>query len=71
MKDLVVGKTYIVTHIRKGTFKAILKRDDKSTVDLEIVEGHAVYIAIANEARGYEGDTITVRKDFCEFKEVA
>lgn len=70
MVELIVGKKYLVTHQRKGTFVAKLESDDGETVDLEIVAGHAIYKSNANADRGFKGDVITVRKDFYVFAEI-
>ncbi len=57
----------LVNHSRKGKFVAMVPDLDNADewVDVEVVEGEAVFIT---EENAVKGDTITVRKSLCTFK---
>jgi uncharacterized protein (UPF0179 family) len=68
-KNIEVNKTYKVNHSRKGKFIGKLVSNDGEWVKIEISDGKAQALLEMNEA--YVGETITVRRTFCTFEEVA
>lgn len=66
---LKIGGIYEVKHSRKGTFIAkVITDHDTGFVGLEVVKGKARAACEYNECD--PGDSLTVRKGFCTFKEV-
>lgn len=66
--SLMIGKEYLITHIRKGKFHAIVKGFNSDWVTIEITKGKAGAALECNER--HPGEEMTVRKGFCRFTEV-
>lgn len=64
-----VGKTYRVNSSRKGRFTGIVTRFDDTWADVLITAGKAQAMLDYNERE--QGETVTVRRSFCAFEEVA
>lgn len=69
IEDIEVGKTYIIEHCRKGTFVGKVSRIDHEWVDVVIVRGRPEFLAESNQQNGLIGEKMTLRKNFCSFKE--
>lgn len=63
-----VGKTYRVSHSRKGAFTGRLLGVDDTWASFEITEGKAK--ALLEENERFAGDEVTVRRSFCTFTEL-
>jgi hypothetical protein len=68
-EDIEVGKTYIIEHCRKGTFVGKVTQIDKEWIDVIIVRGRPEFLADSNAQKGLIGEKMTLRKNFCSFKE--
>lgn len=66
MEEIVVGKVYMVRHIRKGNFKMKVLAISGDWISGKIVEGTACHIVNPN---GVAGEDITVRKTLTSFTE--
>ena len=64
-----VGKTYRINSTRKGLFTGIVTRHDETWADVLITAGKAKAMLDYNERE--QGETVTVRRSFCTFEEVA
>jgi len=64
-----IGKTYHVSHQRKGDFVMRVTGVHGEWIDGVVAEGMAD--AILRDNRKFEGDPITVRESFCHFTEIA
>lgn len=63
------GKTYRINSTRKGLFTGIVTRFDDTWADVLITDGKAKAMLDYNERE--QGETVTVRRSFCTFEEVA
>lgn len=63
-----VGKTYNVTHSRKGAFTLRVDSIEGEWVEGEIVAGEAEMLSLSNANLG-PGDQITVSASLCVFEE--
>ena len=61
-----IGKTYTVTHERKGKFVLLVEKADETWVTGTIVSGKADAILPYNVVE--KGEQITVRREFCQFE---
>jgi tellurite resistance-related uncharacterized protein len=68
MVTLEIGKIYLIEHSRKGNFLAKVLSQDDEWATVEVVKGHAEFMASGNSDRGLSGDQITIRKSFCVFR---
>ena len=66
--NIEIGKTYRVTHARKGTFTAKVTGLCGAWVDLEVIDGEAA--GLRGDVLAAAGDPITVRSDMCLFTRV-
>ena len=68
--NLEIGKQYSIRHSRKGKFFAVVDADNGEWVDVTVTNGKANFRSTENilNGRGEVGDTMTLRKSFCEFK---
>lgn len=66
---MIDGNTYIVRHMRKGTFTGRLIYHDEDWARFEIVAGRTKAMLAYNEAG--VGEEVTVRRSLCRFDEVA
>lgn len=64
--DLLIDKTYRVNSSRKGVFSMRITSQNREFVTGIIVEGVAGAIMEYNILE--EGESVTVRKDLCQFK---
>lgn len=62
MKKVEVGKTYLITHSRKGTFLATIKKIDETWITALIVEGETEAI-ISSNVKG-KGEEVQFRTKF-------
>jgi hypothetical protein len=63
--NLEIGKTYVVTSQRKGSFKMKLTHQNETLASGIITKGKAKAIMAYNEVE--EGEEVTVRKSFTTF----
>lgn len=63
-----VGKTYRITHSRKGTFNGVVTGLDDTWAKVLIVSGVARAMLDYNEREA--GEAVTVRLSHCAFQEV-
>ena len=56
-----------IIHPRKGTFVGKIVKDDGTYIDVEIAEGEAAFISGENAG---PGDVISLRKEWCEIREL-
>jgi hypothetical protein len=63
--DLQIGKEYLVSHSRKGTFTGRVKAIDDTWATLEITSGRAGAMMAYNEVG--IGEDVTVRLTHCRF----
>lgn len=63
----IVGKTYEVTHSRKGTFNLRVTGMDDEWVNGTIVAGSAEFFTEENREAG---EVITLRRSLCIFRSV-
>ncbi len=68
MDNIEVGKTYRVSHSRKGTFDMQITSVNDEWAEGVIVKGRAKALMDYNEKE--TGETITVRISFCHFVEI-
>lgn len=64
------GKTYRVTHIRKGKFTLLVTAVTPAFVDGKILEGRVGMLSAANPDK-VAGDFISVRTSLAAFEEVS
>ena len=65
-QTLEIGKTYDVTHSRKGTFALRVQSQDDEWVTGIILDGKAN--AMMDYNKKLPGEEITIRKSFCKFE---
>lgn len=63
-----IGKEYEVDSSRKGIFKGELKNVTDEWATFKITQGKAQAMMLYNER--YTGEEVTVRREFCKFKEL-
>ena len=60
--EMDIGKTYLIKHLRKGTFMATILNKNNNFIDARIVGGQADAMLAENIAT--IGETITFRTSF-------
>lgn len=68
MNKPIVGKTYKITHSRKGRFTGKIVACGEEFCDILITEGRAGAICEYNERE--EGEVVSSRIEFCKFEEI-
>jgi len=68
MNQIETGKTYTVSHSRKGRFDILVADTNDEWTSGKIVKGTADALCHGNIKE--TGESITVRNSFCHFKEI-
>jgi len=63
--DLIIGKTYKISHNRKGEFVGKIVSESPEWVTFELVSGNVEYASNSNVL--HQGEQEKVRRAFCKF----
>ena len=67
-ENLEIGKTYQITHNRKGSFGGRCLQIDAAWGKFQVVSGQLHFRSEFSANKGKGGDTVTLRLEFCKFE---